>query len=62
MSTKASAGFPLFPILFCILLTLKLTIRPELSWWWVWAPFTIPLCVAAILLGAAGLIAVFSKR
>lgn len=37
-SNGTTAAFPLFPIMFLIFLTLKLTGYIGWSWWWVTAP------------------------
>lgn len=37
-------------ILFFILFTLKLTVCPELSWLWVFAPLWIPFSLAVVVL------------
>lgn len=51
--TKATASFPLFSILFLILMTLKLTGTIGTSWFWIsaclWLPVSVILVVAACI-------------
>lgn len=44
-----SASFPLFGVLGCIFVTLKLTGLIAWSWWWVLAPFWAPFAFMAFL-------------
>lgn len=53
-------------LVFMIFLTLKLTHVIEWSWWWVFAPFWIPLCLIIVVvcaaLSAKRLVRLTSKR
>lgn len=49
--------FPM--LLFLVFLVLKLTDVIDWSWWWVSAPMWIPLAIAAVCYGIAGLIYLF---
>lgn len=49
MSDK-NANFPFLSILVLIFITLKLTGHITWSWWWVFAPFWIPIVIAFCLL------------
>lgn len=40
-TTQAGIGF--CGLLVIVLITLKLLKLTDISWWWVWAPFWIPL-------------------
>lgn len=52
----SSGGIGLFGLTFIVLLVLKLTVRQDLSWWWVTAPLWGPLVVALALLALGGAI------
>lgn len=47
---KATATVPLGTILFIVFLVLKLTGNINWSWWWVFSPIWIPLCIALIFI------------
>lgn len=44
-------NFPLLGILGLIFITLKLTGHIAWSWWWVLAPFWVPLILALVIVG-----------
>lgn len=48
--TYVRSGLGLSSILGLIFITLKLTGQITWSWWWVLAPFWIPICIALVLL------------
>lgn len=49
MSTKVSINFPVLSILGLIFVTLKLTNYITWSWWWVLAPFWLPIVIVLII-------------
>lgn len=55
MSTKVSIKFPVLSILGLIFVTLKLTNYITWSWWWVLAPFWMPIAIVVIIAGILGI-------
>ena len=53
--------FPILGVLGLIFITLKLTGHIAWSWWWVLAPFWIPIGVAFSLLAIAGVLLVIAR-
>jgi len=56
--SQSNLGTTLLLITFIVL---KLTHIIDWSWWWVLSPFWIPLCLALVMFGIAGIIGVFTK-
>lgn len=48
-SSKSGSNFPFLGILGLIFVTLKLTGHIGWSWWWVTAPFWVPVAIAVPL-------------
>lgn len=54
-SATASASFPIFGLLGVVFVTLKLLGIIDWSWWWVTAPFWLPLTLVLVI-GALALL------
>lgn len=50
---KTTASFPVAGVLGLIFITLKLCHVIDWSWWWVLAPFWIPIALVAVICGVA---------
>ncbi len=50
-NTQANNGIGCFTVLLMIFITLKLTDNIDWSWWWILAPFWIPVALVIIILG-----------
>lgn len=64
-SKTTSNGIGLGTILFLIFLTLKLAeVGPVQywSWWWVFSPIWIPLCLGLLIFGIIGAIIYFKGK
>lgn len=59
--TTVSGGVGVFGLLGVAFVILKLCKVINWSWWWVTAPFWIPVGVAVLLIVLVGIIAAFTK-
>ena len=50
-NTQANNGIGCFTVLGMIFITLKLTENIDWSWWWVLAPFWIPVVLVIVIIG-----------
>lgn len=48
-NTVVRSNFPIFGIMGLIFITLKLTGHITWSWWWVLAPFWLPIVIVLII-------------
>lgn len=53
---EVKIGFPVFSVLGIVFITLKLVGVIAWSWWWVLAPFWMPLAFAMIILLTVGVL------
>lgn len=59
---NSTEGIGLGGILFVVFLVLKLTGNIDWSWWWVFAPFWIPIAVVFVMSLIFVLAAIISNR
>ena len=61
-SSTASGGIGFSSLLLLAFIILKLTHVIDWSWWWVLAPFWIPIGIYLILLVVLGIVKIIVKR
>jgi hypothetical protein len=63
-NNSSSGDARLLGLTFLVLLVLKLTVRQDLSWWWVTAPLWGPIAIigAIGLVGYSGMLLYFAVR
>ena len=59
--TTVSGGVGVLGLLGVAFIVLKLCKVINWSWWWVTAPFWIPVCVVVLLIMLVGILTVFTK-
>lgn len=59
--SNTAAAFPIGGVLGVVFITLKLTGVIDWSWWWVLAPFWIPLAFAGVILVICALVVLIDE-
>ena len=59
---NSTEGIGLGGVIFIVLLVLKLTDNIDWSWWWVFAPFWLPVAVVLVMTLVFLLAAIISNR